>query len=109
MRNPSPARARSACPVPMLPPPRRQPRAPAITMPAPQGGVQPLGPVDLSLFDAPVIDAFAGVGFEKNPVATVLGSYNHQPDASTGDYHAQVNWGDSPQWDANTFLTTDNG
>ena len=40
------------------------------------------------------IDSFAGVGFALNPVATLVGSNNGQPDNSVGDYQVQVNWGD---------------
>ena len=45
------------------------------------------------------IDSFTGVGFTLNPIATVFGSYNGPPDKTLGDYHAQINWGDSPPWD----------
>ena len=47
------------------------------------------------------------MGFALNPVAEVYGSYNGQNDSTLSDYHAQINWGDGPSWDASTQLAPD--
>lgn len=86
--------------VSQLPDPASRPP----TIPANDSGAQPLGTVSLSLGGANPIEAFAGVGFALNPVAQVTGSYNGFIDNTPGDYHAQVNWGDSPNWDSKTGL-----
>ncbi len=83
-------------------------------VPKSYSGSQPLGDVELALFDnigeandPSQLYAFTGVGFALNPVAEVYGSYNLQTDKTLSDYHAQINWGDSPSWDTNTELTLD--
>ena len=73
-------------------------------VPAMQTGPQPLGSVSLSLGSEPAISAFAGVGFALNPITVINGTYKGSPDNTPGDYQAQVNWGDGPQWDTNTQL-----
>ncbi len=74
--------------------------------PATEQAAQPLGTVSLSIVGAAPIDSFAGVGFALNPIGTVFGSYNGAPDNAVGDYHAQINWGDSPGWSNNTGLVS---
>ena len=76
-------------------------------VPAADKGAQPLGDVQMGLYDAPAISAFAHVGFTPSPVAQVAGYYNGHFDNSLNDYHAQINWGDTPSWDAKTQLTLD--
>ena len=76
-------------------------------------GSQALGDVGLALYNnygsypLSSLDAFTGVGFALNPIAEVYGSYNNQQDKTLSDYHAQINWGDSPTWDTNAELTLD--
>ncbi len=72
--------------------------------PTAYSGAQPTANVTLSLAGANAIDAFAGVGFALNPVAAITGTYKGSLDNTPGDYHAQINWGDSPAWDTNTRL-----
>ena len=79
-------------------------RPPAV--PTSYTGKQPLGTVSLSTTGAGTIDSFAGVGFALNPIATAYGSYNGEADNSVGDYHVQINWGDSPQWSTNVGLVS---
>ena len=69
-------------------------------------GAQPLGNVGLTISGTSQIQSFAGVGFALNPVATVAGLYNNETDNTPGDYHSQINWGDSPTWDTNTKLAS---
>ena len=76
-------------------------------VPASDKGSQSLGDVQMGLYDTPAIGAFTGVGFALNPVAEVAGYYNGRFDNALSDYHAQINWGDSPSWDANVGLTLD--
>ena len=33
-------------------------------------------------------------------------TYDNAPDNTPGDFHAQINWGDGPQWDSNVGLTS---
>jgi Putative Ig domain len=55
--------------------------------------------VQLKLSNIVGINATAGVGFQNNVVANGLQiSVNGQPFLTTGDIHAQVNWGDSAYW-----------
>jgi hypothetical protein len=76
-------------------------------------GTQPLGDVDLSLYNGAggnglsSISAFAGVGFALSPVAEAQGTYNTLQDETPSDYRAQINWGDSPSWDSAATLSHD--
>jgi hypothetical protein len=70
-------------------------------------GAQPLGNLTLSMGGASTINSFTGVGFALNPVGMVEGFYDGQVDNTPGDYHAQINWGDSPTWDTNVGLAAD--
>jgi putative transposon-encoded protein len=81
-----------------------------ITVPTSYGGAKSLGveTVQVSGSGISQVISFAGVGFEKDPIATIFGTYNGPADFNPSDYHAQVNWGDSPQWDTETVLVTDN-
>jgi uncharacterized protein with GYD domain len=81
-------------------------------VPKSEPSAQALGAVSLGLYGAGAesfsyLSAFTGVGFSLNPVAEVDGYYNDFPDRTLGDYHAQINWGDSPIWDADTALALD--
>jgi hypothetical protein len=76
-------------------------------------GAQPLGMVDLNVYNADsefnfstVINGYAGISTGLQGVATVQGIYNGEDDSNPNDYHAQINWGDSPNWDSNVTLTT---
>jgi hypothetical protein len=40
------------------------------------------------------IDSYAGVGFQENYVATLFASVNGQADPNSGDFQAQIDWGD---------------
>ena len=42
---------------------------------------------------------YAGVGFEKQVVATFTGTLKGQSDVNAAHYKARINWGDSGQWD----------
>lgn len=53
--------------------------------------------------------SFTGVGFRENLVASLHGTLNGQPDNNLGDYQAQVNWGDSDQWDTADLVPLGNG
>ncbi|HKI20685.1 MAG TPA: hypothetical protein VKA15_22535, partial [Isosphaeraceae bacterium] len=75
-------------------------------VPTPYSGAQPLATVGLDLSTEPEINATAGVAFAPSPVTEIDGTYNNSPDTTAGDYHAQINWGDGPQWDTNTTLTS---
>ncbi len=75
-------------------------------LPSSYSGGQPLGVVTLGLSPEPVINAFAGVGFALNPVTQINCTYNNAQDNTPSDFHAQINWGDSPQWDSNVGLTS---
>ena len=75
-----------------------------IALPATYGGAQAPGDVGLNLSPESTLAAYAGVGFALNPVASIEASYNNGSDVRVGDFHAQVNWGDGPTWDANTGL-----
>jgi PKD repeat protein len=44
-------------------------------------------------------NCYAGVGFQENALAAVNGYVNGQPDLKFSDYRAQINWGDSNQWE----------
>src|SRR5262249_32978773 len=80
----------------------RPPQAPAT-----YSGAQPLGNVTLNVGTVSTLSAFAGVGFALNPVSLVSASYNNSIDNTTSDFHAQINWGDSPQWDSDTGLVSE--
>ena len=60
----------------------------------------PLPPsnVSVQLFGEPTIFAYAGVGFKENVLASFNGTLNGNQDLTISDYTAQVNWGDSNQW-----------
>src|SRR5436305_984884 len=60
--------------------------------------------LSLNLGSEPAIGAFAGVGFARNPVATINGVFNGVPDNNPGDYQAQINWGDSSGSDGSAQL-----
>ena len=80
-----------------------------IAAPATYGGSQALGAVGLDVSPVSSLSAYAGVGFRLNPIASISCSYNNAPDVLPTDFHAQVNWGDSPTWDANTTLASVGG
>src|SRR5262249_23737009 len=46
----------------------------------------------------------AGSGFDADQVANVLGTLNGLTDSDVSHYHAQINWGDSDQWDPGQLL-----
>ena len=50
--------------------------------------------VEISLGGVPVIDAYAGVGFALNPVASFDATVDGQTDERAGDFSASINWGD---------------
>src|SRR5437899_551689 len=52
-----------------------------------------------TLSSEPGFSSYAGVGFQENAVAGLYGVFNGQPYLKVSDYHAQINWGDSNQWD----------
>src|SRR5581483_672523 len=66
----------------------------------------PLAPTDVTVSVGGFfnLDVTAGVGFEAERVATVLGTLNNLSDADVGHYHAQINWGDSADWDPGQLL-----
>ncbi len=76
-------------------------------VPTSYNGAQALGVVSMSVSGGGQISAFAGVGFALNPVANVFATYNGQIDTTLTDYHAQINWGDSPSWDTSATFTQD--
>ncbi len=81
-------------------------------VPTDEAGAEPLGDVSLGVYGnggsaISYLSAFTGVGFSLNPVAEVQGFYNGLDDKTLSDYHAQINWGDSPTWDSNAALTLD--
>ena len=53
----------------------------------------------VALSSEPGFDCYAGVGFQENDIASLNGYVNGQADLKVSDYHAQINWGDSNQWD----------
>ena len=78
-------------------------RPPAV--PATEHAAQPLGTVSLSVVGAAPIDSLAGVGFGSTRSARSSAATT-APDNTVGDYHAQVNWGDSPQWSNDVGLVS---
>ncbi len=75
-------------------------------LPTSYAGAQPLGVETLGLSTEPVINAFAGVGFALDPVTEIDCTYDNAQDNTPGDFHAQINWGDGPQWDSKVGLTS---
>lgn len=55
--------------------------------------------VTVSLSGVSGFTAPAAVEFAGELVAYFYGTLNGQPDKNVGDYQAQINWGDSGQWD----------
>jgi hypothetical protein len=45
------------------------------------------------------LQSYAGVGFDREVVATFTGTLKGQSDVNVAHYHARVNWGDSGAWD----------
>jgi hypothetical protein len=58
----------------------------------------PPSAVDLQLSNGYSLDSYAGVGFQENVVASFAADVNGQPDPNLGDFHAEINWGDSASW-----------
>src|SRR5262249_33661009 len=69
------------------------------TPPGQTAGSLPPSNVQLYLSGLSTVYSYAGVGFQENAVAVVSGNPNGQPDPKMTDYQAQINWGDSDQWD----------
>ena len=67
-------------------------------------GTQPLGDATLIQNGVSSIGSVAGVGFANVPVAVFSGKYNNEADGNPGDYSAEINWGDSPDWIAGTIV-----
>ena len=86
------------------------------TMPSGDAGTKPatlsypLPPSDVSVSVGGFfsLTAFAGVGFEKQVLATFTGLLKGQPDVTASDYHARVNWGDGNQWDTALVVRASN-
>ena len=63
--------------------------------------------VVLQLGSATPINAYAGVGFQENEVATLAADVNGEADTRPSDFHAQINWGDSDAWTTGNVVYTD--
>jgi photosystem II stability/assembly factor-like uncharacterized protein len=74
-------------------------------VPTSYSGARPQGDVTLDVGTEPGFNAYAGISTGENPIALISGFYNGPLDNHVGDYKAQINWGDSPQWDQDTTLT----
>ena len=72
-------------------------------------GSPPPSDVDVALSGAASIACYAGVGFQENPVAALSGSLNDQADVTMTDFQAQINWGDSSEWDQANVVSLSNG
>jgi hypothetical protein len=68
------------------------------TPPNTTAGSLPPSNVQVNLAPESAISSYAGVGFQENAVADLMGYLNGQPDPNISDYQAQINWGDSNQW-----------
>jgi hypothetical protein len=69
-------------------------------------GAEPLAYESLNLLGGYGVQSYVGAGFSLNPIAQIQGTYNGQADDTVSDYHAQINWGDSPSWDTNVSLVS---
>jgi predicted chitinase len=67
------------------------------TQPSATGTAAPES-VGLSLGGGYSISSMAGVGFQNKELASFNVSVNGQPDSTTGDFTAQINWGDDSSW-----------
>jgi Putative Ig domain len=54
--------------------------------------------VSITFGQVGTINTYAGVGFDRNEVATLYASLNNKPDANLDDFQAQINWGDDDSW-----------
>jgi hypothetical protein len=73
----------------------------------PDGVTSPLGPSDVTVSAGGffTLQVTAGVGFDAQRVASILGTLNGLSDSNLSDYHAQINWGDSADWDPGQLLS----
>ncbi len=99
------SRSTATVTVTPLPDPTSQP----VSKPATYPGARPLGVVGLTLFDGGEIGSLTGVELHQLPIGSVAGDYGGSPDLSTGDYKAQINWGDSGSWDQTALLRSGSG
>jgi hypothetical protein len=70
------------------------------TQPGSVGGPKPLGSTQLVIYQVDALTATAGKAMPLSTVAQADGYYNGTEDKQAGDYQVQINWGDSPNWDA---------
>jgi hypothetical protein len=72
----------------------------------PSGTANPSAPeaVGILVYASAIPSSYAGVGFQNVVVASVQASVNGQADPNAGDFHAEINWGDSASWDSGTVI-----
>ncbi len=55
--------------------------------------------VQIAVYGSYTLNSYAGVGFQNEEVGTIQVSVNGEADPNPGDFHAEINWGDSASWD----------
>lgn len=55
------------------------------------------------------VSSVAGLGFNQKQLASFTVSVDGQPDNKPGDFHAQINYGDSSSWSAGTIVNVGTG
>jgi hypothetical protein len=89
--------------APVIPLPDAASRTPSPQVPASYSGAQPLGEVTLGFRSGNQINGQTGMEIDA-VVGSTVGYYQGQVDNSLGDYHAQINWGDGPDWSGGALL-----
>lgn len=66
--------------------------------PATSNGAAPEN-VQIAVYGSYTLNSYVGVGFQNEELGTIQVSVNGQSDPSPGDFHAEINWGDTASWD----------